>query len=127
MNIIDAEKAWNILIERKADRPDNRAAFIGALLATKCGLSSHVAEAYAAELIRLAGIIHREAEAACSVERTPTQIARGERAETRFAAIAEALGFEARTGGDPRGACAYLIDPDNRKGDGWGEGWAIYA
>lgn len=30
-----------------------------------------------------------------------------------------------RLGGDPRGACAYLIVPGER-GDGWGAGFAIY-
>ena len=56
-----------------------------------------------------------------SLKRTCADSRRGS-----FARLAKALGFEARTGGDPRGACAYLIDPANRKGDGWGEGWAVY-
>lgn len=128
MRNTDTAKAWEILIDRKADRKESRPAFIAALIMDLCGpITPFEAEAYTVELVRLAGLIKREAEAACSYERTPAQERAGERNEARFAAIAEALGFEARTGGDPRGACAYLIDPDNRKGDGWGEGWAVYA
>lgn len=140
MNPVNIESAWAILIDRKADRRESRVAFIAALIATKCrqplpeGILSgegavippHQVEAYAVELVRLAGLIKAEAEAACSYERTPAQEAADEKNQARFAALAQALGFEARTGGDPRGACAYLIDPADRKGDGWGEGWAVY-
>lgn len=143
MRTFDHEKAWAILIERKTERRENRVAFIAALIATRCRklipeynreeggdsavpIAPHLAEIYASELTRLAGAIKREAEAACSYERNAAQTAADEKNQARFAAIAEALGFEARTGGDPRGACAYLIDPDERKGDGWGEGWAVY-
>jgi hypothetical protein len=46
-----------------------------------------------------------------------------ENLQARFTRLAEALGFEASTGGDPRGACTYLINPDDRhEGDGWGTG-----
>ncbi len=139
MHKVDADAAWAILIERKGERAESRTAFIAALIASKCRnpvepghflkgavIAPNMCEAFAAALVRLAGLSKREAEAACSYERTESQIAAGERHEARFAAIAAALGFEARTGGDPRGACAYLIDPDERKGDGWGDGFAVY-
>jgi hypothetical protein len=142
MNNANASKAWDIVIARKAERKDNRPAFIAALImertttaqskrAIAAGddseMTPSMAATFAAELVRLAVAIHREAEAACSYERTAGQEAADIRNQARFHTLAEALGFEARTGGDPRGACAYLIDPDDRKGDGWGEGWAVYA
>lgn len=140
MNTVDTDKAWAILIERKADRRESRVAFIAALIADRCGPHPsrsdadsiklpppHMVEAFAVEFVRLARLIKAEAEAACSYERTPAQEAADAKNQARFAALAEALGFEARTGGDPRGACAYLVDPsDSRGGDGWGTGWAVY-
>lgn len=143
MKTTNHDAAWAILIQRKAERRESRVAFIAALILDRCrklvpeynredgdattaALTPFQAEAYAVEFVRLAGLIKAEAEAACSYERNAAQIAAGERHEARFQALAEALGFEARTGGDPRGACAYLIDPDERKGDGWGDGWAVY-
>jgi hypothetical protein len=134
MKTPNSDKAWTILIERKADRRENRTAFIAALIYEKVRdanrddqITAFQAEQFAVELVRLAGRIKAEAEAACSYERTPAQEAADEKNQARFAAIAEALGFEASTGGDPRGPCARLIDPDDRKGDGWGEGFAVYA
>lgn len=138
MNKCNTDAAWQLLISRKAKRPaESRIAFLAALLMERCsgneiggppGMRPHIAEAFAAELVRLAGRIKRLAEQACNEELTPAQEAQSERLQKRFGDIAAALGFDAETGGDPRGACAYLIDPDNRReGDGWGTGWAVYS
>ena len=136
MNIPNVDSAWSILIERKVERKDSRIAYIAALIfervtnaesALDRKMSISMAAQFAAELTRLAVSIKALCEASCNYELSKGQETRLERLEARFEAIAKALGFEARTGGDPRGACAYLIDPDNRKGDGWGEGWAVYA
>lgn len=131
------QDAWAILIERKADRAESRTAFIAALLMERCTfmtagetverLSPHHAEAYAAEFVRLARSIHHLCEAACNYELSQAQESRLENLRNRFTRLANALGFEAETGGDPRGPCARLIDPDDRRGDGFGEGWAVYA
>jgi hypothetical protein len=139
MKFANVDKAWEILVSRKADRKENRPAFIAALLmervptiAPKGGeqmtLSPHMAAAFAAEFVRLAGSIHALCEAACNYELSEGQESRLRNLEKRFAALADALGFEARTGGDPRGACAFLINPAKpTEGDGWGDGWAIYS
>jgi hypothetical protein len=129
---LNVEQAWAILIDRKAQRKDNREAFIAALIMDRTGavtteMTPRIAAAFAGEFVRLARLIKAEAEAACSYERNARQEAADARNQARFQDLAAKLGFEARTGGDPRGACAYLIDPDDRKGDGWGEGWAVYA
>jgi hypothetical protein len=137
MNWANPDKAWETLVSRKADRKENRPAFIAALLMERCNnalpkggdvnpLTPHMAEAVTVELVRLAGSIKALAEADCNYGLTDRQESRMVKLQERFRDIAEALGFEARTGGDPRGACAYLIDPNDRKGDGWGEGWAVY-
>jgi hypothetical protein len=133
MKLVQKDTAWDVLIERKqANRKESRVAFIAALLMERVrneegALRAHVAAIYAAEFVRLAESIHHLCEAACNYELSPTQESRLANLEKRFSRLAEALGFEARTGGDPRGACAYLIDPDDRKGDGFGEGFAVYA
>lgn len=138
MNVPNVDKAWSILTESVgADRPENRTAFIAALIFERVSYAAPkgtdareitplIAEAFATELVALATKIHRLAEANCNYGLSKGQENRLARLEGRFTDIAEALGFEARTGGDPRGACAYLIDPANRQGDGWGEGWAVY-
>jgi hypothetical protein len=133
---IDHDAAWQILVERKAERKESRTAFIAALLMARSRIPGgapggelmppHMGEAFAVELVRLATAIHALCEADCNTGLTERQESRQKHLERRFGAIANALGFEARTGGDPRGACAYLIDPDDRSGDGWGEGWAVY-
>lgn len=138
MKTANHSEAWAILASRKAERKENRVAFIAALLMERSRepgrrasdetgeLRPHIAEAFAVEFARLAESIKRLCEADCNYGLSPAQEKRQQRLEARFAALAGALGFEARTGGDPRGACAYLIDPDERRGDGWGEGWAVY-
>lgn len=132
-------EAWAILTSRNAERKENRTAFLAALIMERSRepgrrvgedsgeLRPHIAEAFAVELVRLAHSIHGLCVADCNYGLKPAQETRLANLQARFGQIAEALGFEARTGGDPRGACAYLIDPDDRRGDGWGEGWAVYA
>lgn len=134
MKTANHSEAWAILIERKGERKENRTALIAALLMDRSRdpahggeLRPHMAEAFAVELVRLARSIHGLCVADCNYGLSPSQEKRQANLEGRFGKLATALGFEARTGGDPRGACAYIIDPDDRKGDGWGEGWAIYA
>lgn len=134
------QPAWANLIDR--EQKENRVAFIAALIMAKVpqaqsaraiekgddfAMRPHIAEGFAVELTRLARLIKRHAENVCNREVSEAEEKRDAANQARFAEIAEALGFEARTGGDPRGACAFLIDPDDRKGDGWGEGWAVYA
>jgi hypothetical protein len=137
MKRTDNQGAWAILIERKGKRPESRTAFIAALIVERCTfmtagetlerVPAHHAEAYAAEFVRLAVSIHHLCEAACNYELSQGQETRLENLRNRFTRMAEALGFEAETGGDPRGPCARLIDPDDRRGDGFGEGFAVYA
>jgi len=132
------DAAWKILVASKGPIKENRVAFIAALIvdrihfAEKQGtmagpITPNMAAAFAAEFVRLAGAITALAVADCNTGLNAGQEKRQENLKARFTALAEALGFEARTGGDPRGACAYLIDPDNRKGDGWGDGFAVYS
>lgn len=132
MKLVSKQSAWEIMIERnQANRKESRVAFLAALIMDRVrtdegALGPFTAAIYAAEFVRLAGSIHHLCEAACNYELSGLQEKRLAGLEHRFHKLADALGFEARTGGDPRGACAYLIDPDDRKGDGWGEGWAVY-
>lgn len=139
MKTAKAYTAWEILIARKAERKESRVAFIAALLMDRCRtagddltisppeMTPNMAEAFAVEFVRLAERIKGLAEKDCNHGLSDRDESTKVKLQERFRDLAEALGFEARTGGDPRGACAYLIDPDDRKGDGWGEGWAIYA
>jgi hypothetical protein len=139
MKFADIDKAWEILVSRKAERKENRPAFIAALLMERVPtmtpkgdgsltLSPHMAAAFAAEFVRLAGAIHSLCEAACNYELSQGQESRLSNLEKRFVTLADALGFEALTGGDPRGSCASLIDARNpNDGDGWGNGWAVYS
>jgi hypothetical protein len=133
---IDHDAAWQILVGRKVERKESRTAFLAALLMSRSRIpggepggelmSPHMAQSFAVELVRLGMAIKALCEADCNYGLNERQESRQTNLEKRFGAIASALGFEARTGGDPRGACAYLIDPDDRRGDGWGEGWAVY-
>jgi hypothetical protein len=134
----DPQKAWQIFTERKTRPKENRTALIAALIMERCqpgegytgfptNMNAHTAATLAAELVRLAVSIHHLCEAACNYELSQMQETQLANLEKRFGQLANALGFEARTGGDPRGACAYLIDPDDRRGDGFGDGFAVYA
>jgi len=107
---------------------DNRAAFLGALIARRCPefAPAHVAHIVNA-LQKLAKRIHTLAVHDCNVGLNPAQAKRMDNAKAAFIDLANACGFNARTGGDPRGACAFLEDPENEgAGDGWGSGWAVY-
>lgn len=139
MRTANFDHAQTVLAKRGSRSKENRTAFITALLMDRCRVQPDApdtaphpmppayAVAFALEFVRLAALIHAEAVAACNGERSAAQEAADARNKARFKELAEALGFEARTGGDPRGACAYLIDPDDRRGgDGWAEGWAVY-
>lgn len=131
------EKEWPNLPERE----ENRVAFIAALIMERCKregdemadtggarFNPYQAQRLAACLAYHADIIKRLCEAECNGELQPHQERRLAKHQADFTEIAEFMGFEARTGGDPRGACAYLINPENRReGDGWGEGWAVYS
>jgi hypothetical protein len=139
MKSSNPQTAWQIYTERKARPKENRTAFIAALIMERCqpdagysgfptGIQAPTAASFAAELVRLATAIHHLCEAACNYQLSPLQEKRLENLQTRFTRLADALGFEASTGGDPRGACAFLINPDDRQeGDGWGTGWAVYS
>jgi hypothetical protein len=141
MNTVNLDRAWETLVSRNAKRTENRVAFIAALIMERCKAhpsrsdadsiktpTASMAEAFAVEFARLARRIKALAEHDCNYGLNERQERASENLQKRFGEIAKALGFEARTGGDPRGACAYLIDPDNpRDGDGWGNGWAVYS
>lgn len=116
---------------------ENRTAFLAILIRERGKVADDQGEVSAPgashacriadRLVSLAGLIKGLSEEACNRELTAGQEATLERREKTFADIARLIGFEARTGGDPRGACAYLIDPsDPQAGDGWGSGWAVY-
>jgi len=130
---MDTEKAWAILIEKEGERRESRPAFLAALFmerAAKAGqeLTPFQAQALTAELVALATQIKGLAEAACNYELSAGQVRREEKLSARFEAIGAALGFRPETGGDPRGPVCRLYDPtDDRLGDGWGGGWAVYA
>ncbi len=130
------------LMDLLGKREESREAFLAALITKRSAVASgdnyngfmvetiapHIAARVAAELVSLAGRIKARCEEACNRELTEREEATLAKLEKKFQDIASEIGMEARTGGDPRGACAYLIDPNNRRdGDGWGEGWAVYA
>jgi hypothetical protein len=130
---MDTEKAWAILIEKKSERRESRPAFLAALFMERAReqgqfLTPFQAQAFAAELVALAGSIKALAEAACNYELSAGQVKREARLSARFEALGQALGFRPETSGDPRGPVCRLFDPkDDRAGDGWGGGWAVYA
>lgn len=130
------------LLNLLGDREENRVAFIAALIMERCKhapdelrpilkaprFSPYQAARIADKLASQAGLIKSLCEEACNRGLSPAQEATLERREKVFQDIARLIGLEARTGGDPRGACAYLIDPsDPKAGDGWGNGWAVYS
>lgn len=124
---------------------ENRTAFLAALIMDRCRVKPEDAapvtdlvpapsyypahaERIACTLVKLARSIKRHAENECNREVTDAEIKRDEATQARFHTIAKEIGMEARTGGDPRGACAYLIDPNDRSaGDGWCNGFAVYS
>ena len=133
---------WPNLPERR----ENRVAFLAALIMERCKrvkpaynvdegesateprFNPYQAQRLADSLAYYAGKIKSLCEQDCNEGLTPLLERRQAKYEADFAEIATFCGFEAKTGGDPRGACAYLIDPENpRDGDGWGNGFAVYA
>jgi hypothetical protein len=124
---------------------ENRTAFIAALIMDRCleadapignvddvrnlpRFNPYQAERIARTLVTLAGRIHAYAELACNRELLPTEERSSSKYRDRFAQIATLCGLTPTTGGDPRGACAYLADPANPKDgdDMGGRGWGVY-
>lgn len=126
----DLDAAWHhaCRVSSPGNRDDNRAAFLGALIARKCpDFAPHHITHIVNAMQRLAASIHRFAVMDCNHGLTPQQEKTMDSRKASFHDLAAACGFNSRTGGDPRGACAYLIDPqDENAGDGWGNGWAVY-
>lgn len=110
----------------------NRVAFIAATIALHGkqadgdGFNAYQAARVAESLTRRATSIHSLCEADCNYGLSDRQEKRLEALCASFTAIAEASGFVATTGGDPRGACAYIAVAGVR-GDDMGErGFAVY-
>jgi len=114
------------------DREENRVAYLACLILERGKIDGetiapHIACAVADKLASVAGLIKPLCEEACNTGLDACRDMTLVRREATFQRIAELVGFSPRTGGDPRGACAYIIDPAKpRDGDGWGEGWAVY-
>lgn len=120
--------------------PENRTAFIAALIMERCKripesggflvarFNAYQATRIAQNLVKLAERIHSFAELDCNRGLNDPEIKRYSTAQTKFAEMAELLGFVATTGGDPRGACAYIADrADLADGDDMGgRGWGVY-
>jgi hypothetical protein len=85
------------------------------------------AAAVAELLCKRAQSLHKLAEHDCNYGLSEAQERRAEKLKGEVVEIAKAVGFEVKTGGDPRGAVVVLHDPDDeRSGDGWGGGWPVY-
>lgn len=128
-------------LEKLLPIEENRTAFLAALIMERCKYSPdplrpilrlpafnpHQAARIAEQLVSIAVRIRKLAEKACNEELSDRSESIFEKLRNEFRELAESIGFETRISGDPRGPCAYLIDPDKpRDGDGWGEGWAVY-
>jgi hypothetical protein len=121
--------------------PENRTAFIAALIMERakkipeCGgflvprFNAYQATRIAQNLVKLASRIHGFAELDCNRGLHDHEEKRYSAAQAKFAEIAAAIGFVATTGGDPRGACAYIADRANlTDGDDMGgRGWGVYS
>ena len=125
----------------------SRSAYLGAILATyaaKCGAepNPHRIARVVEDMQRATRSAKRAAENACNYPQTEAQTARIAKREDKAneainAALREliqagdkpsgdyAYAPTVDLGGDPRGACGRLHIPGQR-GDGWGEGFAIY-
>lgn len=124
------------LFKLLGERPENRVAVLACIIMERgkdCDDNSGLrfpafqAARIAAELVRLARLIKANAETLCN-EENPVAERNMARQEAKFARICALIGMDSSTGGDPRGPCARLIDPnDPTAGDGWGDGWAVYA
>ncbi len=132
-----------------AELPENRTAFIAALIMERCTTSAarrenvvnngdkgysvprfspYQATRIAQNFVKLAERIHQFAELDCNRGLETHEEKRQEAVEAKFAEMARLCGLVATTGGDPRGACAYLADPA-KPSDGddmGGRGWGVY-
>lgn len=86
----------------------------------------------AAGLRSCAKIVHNVAENECNGYRFEDHEKLDQRRNARAVAKAEAWlkphGIKLRTGGDPRGACFYLMTPKSERSNTWGgkeSGWAV--
>lgn len=132
---------------------ENRSAKLAAVLARALpDATPHAIERAVMAMQHAARAHKRHAENECNYPLTEAQMARAEKRLARLAEAARAAlvdcapvageapgenpndwfmtngdrDFELRLGGDPRGPCGRLIISD-MPGDGWGDGWAIYA
>lgn len=123
------DAAWAIASKRVKPGKENRAAFLGALIiARNPRFEPHHAGVIVEALQALARRIKRLCEDDCNIGLDESGEKRLAALCDEFGALATACGFNAKSGGDPRGPCAYLIDPGNeRAGDGWGGGWAVFT
>jgi hypothetical protein len=115
-----------------------RAAELAVILARHCYTAVPGRIAFVvADMQKAARAAQRAAEKACNVPMTEEETARAAKREERLQgklnrALAELAPFidpdarpEIELGGDPRGPCARLHIP-GQKGDGWGDGFAVY-
>lgn len=116
------------LFEILAEMPENRTAFLSALIMERCKVQPFQAARIAQNLVALAERIHSFAELACSREPYPHEEKRAMAAQTKFENIARLSGLIPTCGGDPRGACAYIADPSapTEGDDMGGRGWGVY-
>lgn len=117
-----------------------RAAELACILTLHIALRSvapkpHILAGVVADMQKVARTAKRAAENACNYPMTEKQQAAAEKrqnkAQTKInTALAQMMPGHAEAptielGGDPRGPCARLHIP-GQKGDGWGEGFAVY-
>jgi len=138
---------FEAILELVKDNRDSetREAFIAALIMERCttivpdyqagegvanvipALKPHIAALAAKELTTIAQALDRLAVQDCNHGLLEHQEKRREALTEKFGKLAHALGFDAETGGDPRGCVAKLHDPDDKgSGDNWGGGWGVY-
>jgi hypothetical protein len=114
------------------DPKENRPAFVAAVVALHGrdedggSFTPYQAQRIASALVSLASQIHSLAVASCNYGLNAGQEKRDERLKAKFAEIATLCGFVATTGGDPRGACAFIAKPGESGDDMGGRGWAVY-
>lgn len=92
-------------------------------------IAPHIATYAATLLVNRAEQLHKLAEHDCNYGLDERQEARRDKIQAEVVEIAAAFGFDAETGGDPRGCVVKLHDPKNPRdgdGDGWGGGWGVY-
>ncbi len=128
------------LIDLLTEMPENRTAFIAALIMERCRkipdcggfpvarFNAYQATRIAQNLVKLAKRIHQFAEFDCNRGLNESEEKRYQAAQDKFSKLAGLCGFVATTGGDPRGACAYIAHstaPDDGDDLG-GRGWGVY-